>query len=171
MTASARSPAVRALLALERTVTRASVFVACCLLAAAASVGLCQVVARFVLSQPTTWSEPLVRSLLIWMAYLGLCGVIRMGAMVSVDALYRISRGRWRALLDALITLSTLGLLLILAWYGTQLAYRARFQNLAGLEIPVSWAYAAIPIGAVVAILAVLAHHFDPLRDELEAAV
>jgi TRAP-type C4-dicarboxylate transport system permease small subunit len=169
--ATAAARPVQALLALERLVTRGSVFVACCLLAAAASIGLLQVIARFVLSRPTTWSEPLVRTLLIWMAYLGLCGVIRMGAMVSVDALYRASRGRGRALLDALITGSTLALLLILAWYGAQLAYRARFQNLAGLEIPVFWAYAAIPSGAAVAVLAVLAHYFDPLHDELEAAV
>ena len=46
-----------------------------------------------------------------------------------------------------------------------------RFQTLAGLEVPVSWAYAAIPVGAAISILAVLAHFFDPKREELENAV
>src|SRR5215210_5379608 len=129
------SPAIRLLMSAEHAVTAVSVSIACVLLAAAATVGFFQVVTRFVLQQPSTWSEPLVRTLLIWMAYLGLCGVIRMGAMVSVDALYRASRGRARKFLDAMITLATLALLLILAWCGVELAYRARFQNLAGLEI------------------------------------
>ena len=140
-------------------------------MAAAASVGFYQVITRFLLNQPATWSEPLVRTLLVWMAYLGMCGAMRVGALVSVDVLYRLCRGRVRRVLEGLITLATLSLLLILVWYGTDLALRVRFQNLAGLEIPVIWAYAAIPVGSAVSVLAVLAHYFDPLREELETAV
>src|SRR5215210_6361612 len=135
------SPAIRLLMSAEHAVTAVSVSIACVLLAAAATVGFFQVVTRFVLQQPSTWSEPLVRMLLVWMAYLGLCGVIRAGALVAVDALYRALRGRGRRVLEAIITLATLSVLLILAWYGTDLALRVRFQNLAGLEIPVIWAY------------------------------
>ena len=169
--AAAGSRPVRLLMSVERIVTRGSVFVACCLLGAAASVGFYQVIARFILAQPATWSEPLIRTLLIWMTYLGVCGVIRSGAMVSVDVLYRASRGRARRAMEAMITVATLTLLLILLWYGADLAYRARFQNLAGLEIPVFWAYASIPVGAAVSVLAMLAHYFNPLRSELEVAI
>jgi TRAP-type C4-dicarboxylate transport system permease small subunit len=169
---SARGPRpVQLLMTVEHAVTSVSVALACVLLAAAATVGFFQVISRFVLEQPSTWSEPLVRTLLVWMAYLGLCGVIRAGALVSVDALYRATRGRARRVLEAVITLATLSLLLILAWYGTDLAWRVRAQNLAGLEIPVIWAYSAIPVGAAVSVLAVIAHFFDPLREELETAV
>ena len=163
--------AVALLLRVERRVTETSVFVACCLLAAAASVGFYQVLTRFVLSQPATWSETLVRTLLIWMAYLGMAGAIRIGALVSVDLLYRVCRGRARRQLEAMITIMTLVLLVILVWFGIDLAYRVRFQVLAGLEIPVTWAYAAIPTGSAISILAVLAHYFDPQRRELETAV
>ena len=165
------APAVRLLLAVERAVTRASVFAACCLLAAAAAVGFYQVLARFLLAEPVTWSETAVRVLLIWMAYLGLCGAMRAGALVSVDVLYKACRGRARRVLEAAITLSTLSLLAILVWYGAILTGRVRFQTLAGLEVPVSWAYAAIPTGAAISILAVLAHYFDPRREDLESAV
>jgi len=165
------SRAVRLLMSVERAVTAVSVSLACVLLAAAAFVGFFQVITRFVFEQPATWSEPLVRTLLIWMAYLGLCGVIRAGALVSVDMLYRACRGRSRRVLEAVITLATLSLLLILTWYGTELAIRVRHQNLAGLEIPVIWAYAAVPVGAAASVLAVFAHFFDPLREDLEIAV
>ena len=163
--------AITLLLRVERRVTEASVFAACCLLAAAASVGFYQVLTRFVLSQPATWSETAVRTMLIWMSYLGMAGAIRIGALVSVDVLYRACRGRARRQLEAMITIMTLVLLVILVWFGIDLAYRVRFQILAGLEIPVTWAYAAIPVGSAVSILAVLAHYFDPQRRELENAV
>ncbi len=168
---SGPNAAVRALLAVERTVTRASVFAACCLLAAAACIGFYQVLARFLLAEPVTWSETAVRVTLIWMAYLGLAGAMRAGALVSVDVLYNLCRGRARRALQAAIAASSLSLLAILVWYGTILAQRVRFQTLAGLEVPVSWAYAAIPVGAAISILAVLAHFFDPKREELENAV
>jgi TRAP-type C4-dicarboxylate transport system permease small subunit len=167
----ASHPAVALLLGVERRVTQASVFAACCLLAAASAIGFYQVMTRFVFSEPATWSETAVRVLLIWMAYLGLCGAIRVGALISVDALYRACRGRARRALQGLITLSTLVLLGLLVWFGIALAYRVRFQTLAGLEIPVTWAYAAIPAGAAISILAVLAHYFDPKREELETAI
>jgi TRAP-type C4-dicarboxylate transport system permease small subunit len=163
--------AVAWLLRIERAVTETSIFVACGLMAAAACVGFYQVLTRFVLSQPATWSETLIRTLLIWMAFLGMCGAIRIGALVSVDLLYRTCKGRARRALEAVIMLATLTLLGILVWFGIDLAWRVRFQTLAGLEIPVTWAYAAVPTGSAVAILAVLAHFFDPQRNELDTAV
>jgi TRAP-type C4-dicarboxylate transport system permease small subunit len=155
----------------ERGVTALSVTTACGLLAAAALAGLYQVLTRFVLQEPASWSETLIRTLLIWMAYLGVAGAFRAGALVSVDVLYRAVRGRTRKLLEAVITLMILCLLGVLIWYGIDLTYRVRFQNLAGLEISMSWAYAAIPTGACFSVLAVLAHYFDPRREELDTAV
>jgi TRAP-type C4-dicarboxylate transport system permease small subunit len=164
-------PAVRLLLGVERWVTEAVMASACLLLAAAACAGLHQVVSRFVLQQPSTWSEVLVRVLLIWMVYLGAAGAIRTGALVSVDVLYRFTRGRARRGLEAVVTLCTLAILLILFWYGWDMVNRVQFQNMAGLEISMSWAYAAIPVGSAFGILAVLAHYFDPQRHELETAL
>lgn len=171
-TASARaSRPVALLMAVERRVTQVAVGAAVCLFAAASLVGFYQVITRFILNEPATWSETLVRTLLIWMVYLGLSSAVRIGALVSVDVVYRACRGRARRALEAAIALATLALLLILFWYGCEMVYRVRFQNLASLEIPVSYAYAAIPTGALLSILAVLAHYFDPRRQELETAV
>ena len=162
---------VALLMAVERRVTQVAVGAAVCLFAAASLVGFYQVITRFILNEPATWSETLVRTLLIWMVYLGLSSAIRIGALVSVDVVYRACRGRARRALEAAIALATLSLLLILFWFGCEMVYRVRFQNLASLEIPVSYAYAAIPTGALLSILAVLAHYFDPRRQELENAV
>lgn len=162
---------VALLLATERLVTGAALSLGCVAMAVAACAGLFQVLTRFILQEPATWSEPLIRMMLIWMAYLGLAAAVRAGSLVSVDLLYRLVRGRRRRVLEGVIALATLALLAILAWFGIDLTGRVRFQNLAGLDIPVSYAYAAIPAGALISMLAVVAHFFDPRREELETAV
>jgi TRAP-type C4-dicarboxylate transport system permease small subunit len=163
--------AVGALLRVERLITEAGLVAASAMLALAACAGLYQVLTRFLLQEPATWSEPLIRTLLIWMAYLGLAAAVRAGALVSVDVLYRMLTGPRRRALEGLITIATLALLVILFWFGWDLTIRVRYQNLAGLEIPVSYAYAAVPTGALISIPAVLAHFLDPRRSELETAV
>ncbi|POR52573.1 TRAP transporter small permease [Bosea psychrotolerans] len=162
---------VALLLATERLATGAALALGCVAMTIAACAGLFQVLTRFILQEPATWSEPLIRMMLIWMAYLGLAAAVRAGSLISVDLLYRLVRGRQRRALEAMIALATLVLLGVLVWFGIDLTNRVRFQNLAGLEIPVSFAYAAIPTGALISMLAVVAHFFDPRREELDTAV
>lgn len=170
MSAQPSRPVVN-LLAAERLVTATALALGCVAMTVAALAGLFQVLTRFILQEPATWSEPLIRMMLIWMAYLGLAAAVRAGSLVSVDLLYRLVRGPQRRALEAVIALATLALLGVLVWFGIDLTSRVRFQNLAGLEIPVSFAYAAIPTGALISMLAVVAHFFDPRREELDTAV
>lgn len=162
---------INALLACDRLVTRLVVGLACLLLVLASLFGLYQVLTRFLLQEPSTWTEVLVRTLLIWMVYLGCAGAFRQGALVAVDVLYVRTTGRARQIFDWAVTLLVIVFLAITLWFGIEMTWRVRFQNLAGLEISIAWAYAAIPVGACFAILAVLAHHFDPKRRQLENAL
>ena len=158
------------LLAVERRVTDAALALACALLVVICCFGLWQVVARFVLSQPSTWTEEAMRRLLIWCVMLGVVVAFRRGALVSVDLLLRVSRGTWRRAVRAIITAASLAFLAVLLWYGIDLAWRVRFQTFASMELSMAWAYAALPVGAGLAMLAVLAQHVDPMNEELENA-
>jgi TRAP-type C4-dicarboxylate transport system permease small subunit len=161
----------RALLATERWTTRLAASSAGLALTVAAVAGLWQVAVRFVFNAPSEWSEVTSRFALIWMVYMGLSLTIREGAMVSIDLLHRTLQGRWQRALEALIFACTLALLGVLVWQGAQVAWRIRFQEVAGLGFSMSWAYLAIPTGALFASLATAAHFFDPRRQELENAV
>jgi len=94
----------------------------------------------------------------------------RQGALVSVDLMLRLSRGSWRQVVRGLITGSSLAFLSVLLWYGSDLAWRVRFQTFASLELSMGWAYAALPVGAAMAIVGVLAQHLDPQNEGLENA-
>jgi TRAP-type C4-dicarboxylate transport system permease small subunit len=155
----------------ERGCTALATFAACAMLALAAGLGLWQIVTRFVIERPAEWTEVLIRFSLIWMVFLGIAQAFRVGAMVSVDVLYRLSGRRLRRVFDALVALAALGLLAVIVIVGWQYAQRGRVQTVIGLEdVSMFWAYLALPVGGVFAALAVVGNWLDPKRLELETA-
>ncbi|WP_234192048.1 MULTISPECIES: TRAP transporter small permease [Pseudacidovorax] len=158
-------------LAFERRTTALSMALACLMLVVAASLGMFQIVTRFVLEQPAEWSEILIRISLIWMVFLGIPMAFRQGAMVSVDVLYRWSPPAMRRLLDAVVSLAALALISVILWWGFDYAMRGRVQSMAGLEsLSMVWAYLALPVGAVFSIVGIVGNYLDPKRLELETA-
>lgn len=158
------------ILALDRRLTSAALALACTLLAVICCLGMWQVISRFVLSQPTSWTEELMRRMLIWCVMLGTVAAFRHGALVSVDLMLRTATGAWRSVVRHVITGAGLAYLAVLLWFGIDLTWRVRFQTFAGTELSMAWAYAALPVGAALCLVAVLAHHFDPINEELENA-
>ena len=161
----------RGVLALDRATTAAATAAACLALAVAVAAGAWQVVSRFIAETPAAWSEALVRTSLIWMVLLGLSVALRGGALVSIDVAHRFSRGATRRALETVALLSNLSLMAVLFWHGWAMAERVRFQEMAGLDVSISWGYAAIPVGAVFAAVGAVAHWLDNRSEALEAAV
>ena len=119
---------------------------ACLMLAIASSLGMFQIVMRFVLEQPAEWTEVLIRFSLIWMVFLAIPAAFRQGAMVSVDVLYRWSPPALRRVLDAVVSLAALALIAVIVWFGWDYAKRGGVQTMAGLEsVSMFWAYLALP--------------------------
>jgi len=160
----------RAVLALDRYATGIATLLASLALAVAVAAGLWQVVARFATETPSVWSEALVRTALIWMAFLGVAVALRAGALVSIDVAHRSARGALRRGLEAAALAASLAMLGVMFWFGWEMAVRVRFQEMAGLEISMAWGYAAIPIGAVFAMVGAVAHFLDRRAEELENA-
>lgn len=141
------------------------------MLIAAACLGLYQILSRFVFRQPAEWSEVLIRFTLIWMVFMGAPVAFRQGAMVCVDVVHRIAGPSAKRLLDLLAAICSLAVIGVMLWFGSDYAYRGRFQTISGLEsFSMTWAYLAIPVGAVFSAIAVLACLVDPRRYELETA-
>lgn len=161
----------RALLLLDHAMTGLAAILASLALAIAACAGLWQVIARFATETPSIWSEALVRTALIWMAMLGLAVALRAGALVSIDAAHRYSGGSVRRGLEAASLAASLSLMGVLFWFGWSMTERVQFQEMAGLEVSMSWGYAAIPVGALFAMIGALANFLDRRSAELEAAV
>jgi TRAP-type C4-dicarboxylate transport system permease small subunit len=157
----------------ERGVVALSLGVAALLLVLMAGVSFWQVVTRFALERPSTWSEVTSRSLQIWMVYLGLVAAFRQGALMSVDMALRLSPPRVRLALAAAVAGLNLGTLGVMILFGWSMAERVSSQRLAGVSNPfgeggisIALVYAAVPVGAALCVVAVLAR----LAEEWRAA-
>jgi len=162
-------PIVKFVNLLDRSLFRFISVVCQLLLFSAVVAGFYQVISRFILQSPADWSEAWTRSSLIWTVMLGLCLAFRHGAMLSVEMLHAMLKGRAQRWLEHLIMLICIGFLGFMAWVGVQMTWRVRFQTLASLEFSIAWIYVSIPIGMTLAILGVLARWVDrpaPLGDE-----
>ena len=158
-------------LRLERGTTALATALACAMLVVASVLGLWQIVTRFIIERPAEWTEVLIRFSLIWMVFLGIPLAFRIGAMVSVDVLYRWSGQRLRRVLDTMVALAALLLIGIVIVVGWQYAQRGSVQSVIGLEgVSMFWAYLAMPVGGVFSALGIVGNWLDPQRLELETA-
>ena len=145
--------------------------VACAMMAVAASLGLFQIITRFILERPAEWTEVLIRFSLIWMVFMGIPMEFRHGAMVSVDVLYRWSPRRIQRVLDWVVFAAAMLLVLIIVYWGWNYANRGTVQTVIGLEsVSMFWAYLALPVGGLFSAVALVGNLLDPRREELETA-
>jgi TRAP-type C4-dicarboxylate transport system permease small subunit len=159
------------LLRFERFTTGVATALACAMLAVAAGLGIWQIVTRFVIERPAEWTEVLIRFSLIWMVFLGIPMAFRIGAMVSVDVLYRWSGRRMRRVLDVMVAAASLTLAAVIVIVGWDYAKRGSVQTVIGLEdVSMFWAYLAMPVGGLFSAVAILGNLVDPKRLELETA-
>lgn len=167
-----RSPRVKhTFLAVERATTSVALLGACAMLAIAASLGMYQIITRFVLAQPAEWTEVLIRFSLIWMVFLGIAAAFRQGAMVCVDVLHRWSGPANRRRLEWIVAAVSVAVLAYVGWIGWDYAQRGRVQTVAGLEdVSMFWAYLSVPVGCAFAVLGVVGNALDPKREDLELA-
>ena len=161
----------RFLFALENLTTRISMLISCLMMALAVTLGLFQVIMRFVLEIPAEWTEVLIRFSLVWMVFMGIPYAFRVGAMVSVDVLARLVSPIGTRILSFFTCVAALTLVLVIIWWGWDYATRGRMQSVIGLEgVTMFWAYLALPVGGLFCIPAIVAQFFDPQNSELEAA-
>lgn len=132
---------------------RAAVF----FLIVAASLSFYQVVTRFVFDAPSTWSEVVTRSAMIWSVFLGTAVAFRQGAMISVEIIQTSLPRRLGLGLYLLAGVLSVLFFAILAWQGWLMSGRVMSQNLAALGISIAWAYAALPVGSIFIMIAILA--------------
>ncbi len=155
----------------EHWCTTAALVAACAMLVVSSSLGMFQIITRFVLERPAEWTEVLIRFSLIWMVFLGIPAAFRAGAMVSVDVLYRWSPPKMRRVLDWVVTFAALALIGVIFWWGLDYANRGKVQSMMGLEdVSMFWAYIAMPVGAVFSAIGIIGNLLDPQRLELETA-
>ncbi len=132
----------------------------------AAGLALYQVTTRFVFGVPSTWSEVITRSSMIWSVFLGVAVAFRHGAMISVDVIQNALPRRLGLSLFVIANLASLLFFTILFWQGWLMTERVVPQRLAALEVSIAWVYAALPVGSAFILVAIVASIIRALRGD-----
>jgi len=106
-----------------------------------------QVISRYIFNSPTSWSEELARYLFVWITFLGAAVVIRKRRHVDVTVLTDRLPPAAAKVVYLVADLSVLFMLGALTWAGAGLAVMAHRQLSAAMDLPMSLAYAAMPVG------------------------
>jgi len=116
-----------------------------------------QVIFRFVIYVPFPWSEEMARYLMIWMGMLGSVVAMRKGRHIGVTVMIDRLSPKTRVPLLLSIRVVMMGFLFVIAKEGFSLAVFNAPQRSPAMEIPMLYPYLAIPVGAVLMMIEILA--------------
>lgn len=108
-----------------------------------------QVFMRFVLSSSLGWSEELARYCFIWLVYIGISYGVKKQRHIKVDVMLLLLKERGKLILHMVANLFFLAFAIVIIIYGYDVMSRLMQtgQTSAALSIPISFVYAATPIG------------------------
>ncbi len=111
-----------------------------------------EVLLRYVLGSSLEWTDEISRLLLVWMTFTGIGLVIlerkEIFAQVFTQKLSAKAQKYWATLIDSLVLIFNLFLL----WFGLQMTHFSWDIKTESLELPFSYFYVSIPLGAGAAI-------------------
>lgn len=158
----ARFGFIDTVLAVVDGLNKGLLWVLCGLLAGMAALGFAQVIARYFLGAPLTWSEEILRFALISLPFLGVGIVMRKGQLIAVEFLVGVLPGGLaEALRIAVLALSGL-FWLLLAVHGFAVLDVVHGMRTGATEMPIWIIYSVIPFGASLALVNTVAALVDP---------
>jgi TRAP-type C4-dicarboxylate transport system permease small subunit len=117
---------------------------------------LWQIITRFILNNPSTWTEELARFILIWLGSLGAAFGVGEGFHLEMDYFIRKTPPQRRMLLDRIISMIILFIATAVFIFGggrLLLLANELGQTSAALGIPMSWVYLSLPLSGILMIV------------------
>ncbi|WHX40339.1 TRAP transporter small permease [Mesobacillus sp. AQ2] len=127
-----------------------------------------QVISRFVINLPLTWSEELSRYLMIYIVFLGASLAMRHNKLISIELLPETLTGKKRKSVIILVMIISIIFFGILFMQGIDMLPLVQMQSSPGLQLSMAIPYASIPIGSFLLALNSLAVILDELSTKKE---
>jgi TRAP-type transport system small permease protein len=109
-----------------------------------------QVFGRYVFNASLTWPEELSRYSFVWSVMIGATILVKKKTHVAIDLLVKNLSGKKRHIHMIIISILITSTSLVLLVTGTSIVTAVYSQNSPAIEVSMSYAYAAIPIAALV---------------------
>jgi TRAP-type C4-dicarboxylate transport system permease small subunit len=141
------------------------------LLVALALLVILQVTTRFVVNIPLSWTEEIAKYLMVYIVFLGSGLAMRNNKHIAIDFLLEVVQPKRRERLEKIILWISAIFAILLAYFGTQLTLIVVDQSTPTLQYSMAWAYAAIPIGAILMLLNIVAALMESKNDNTDRIV
>ena len=112
-----------------------------------------QVLSRFVLSHPFSWTEEMARYSFIWWSFFGAAYVVRLNGHLGMDLLIKILpyKGQW--ILQRIAFLISFAFCLLVTYQGVKITSIQAGQTGDLIPISMAWIYSVVPVtGCIMAI-------------------
>ncbi len=133
---------------LDDIAARLEIAVTLFLLSVIVVVVVVQVICRYLLQDPLSWSEEVARSSLIWISFIGGAFALREKAHFAVELLASKLPQPMRALWEILLIAVVAVFLIVILYQSVLILPVVHYQRSPSLEIPMSYLYLAIPVGS-----------------------
>ncbi|UVI30707.1 TRAP transporter small permease [Paenibacillus spongiae] len=127
------------------------------MLAAMSIIIIAQIICRFVIDYPLTWSEEAARYLMVYTVFLGASLALRNHRMIAIEVVMEKVKPSVRKVLKIAVMLISIVFFIILLVQGIDMLEVVGRQMSAGLGISMDIPYMAIPIGALLMIINAIA--------------
>ena len=124
-----------------------------------------QVVLRYFFRITWNWIEEVARFLFLWMVWIGAGYAAKCRAHLKIEAFTAMLPASLRSKVDLLSLLIWIAFAAFLAWTGGALTLilLKRQQLSPVLQIPIAWAYAAVPVGVGLMLFRLLEQLYEKL--------
>jgi TRAP-type C4-dicarboxylate transport system permease small subunit len=127
-----------------------------------------QVIFRFLIQHPLSWSEEVARYVFVGIIWMGAGAVVRENGHPGMDLLTRSLPPVWQRRIQLLVNLLVAATLVSVVITGVRLAWGNMSQPSPAMELPMGLPYAAIPLSAAIMLLNLICYVFFPKKVEGE---
>lgn len=108
-----------------------------------------QVFFRYVLSASLSWTEEALRYLMIWIAFAGIGLAYSRGELIGMDLLVSRLPTRLAQAIGILGRLLVLAMMLGIAWFGWQFAWKTREATATAIPVSLFWFHVSVAVGSM----------------------
>lgn len=123
-----------------------------------------QVIFRYVLLAPLTWSSEIANLLLLYISFLGSILLVGDKGHMAVDFFKQKMSVRLRKIVDLFIHIALLIVFIILFYYGARFTQLSAHGISPALQISVAWNYVVLPITGLGSIIYLIVHIINDLK-------
>ncbi|MEL7649480.1 MAG: TRAP transporter small permease [Sedimentibacter sp.] len=125
-----------------------------------------QIVMRFIFKSANAWSEELTRYSFIWMSMLGSSIATRRSRNMEVDFFVNLMPKTLRKINTIVTKGLIIAFIFVIIFYGINLVGITHKQLSAGLRLPMSYMYAAVPTGGVLMLIFTIETIINDIRNK-----